>query len=333
VQDKFDVPTHRAVVEMLREKISQCDALIHLVGVKYGFEPQKRELGEPSRSYTQLEYDIACEFQKARPDDFKLYVFVCAETFPYDLPRPKTDEFSGDEDPESPAKKALQLEHRRQLFKSDALYAPVKSQEELEKRVRELSHEIESLRRTVVGVGEGLGRIESQLDRLTTAITTGGPSETATPPTSRPETKGPAPVASNVKRSAPPPRVRMLVVPGGYSSVSHLAEFEIAISPVTNKQFAKFIEAASGTAPSSDGETLAKAQVDAARSFCDWLTYELRDGFRYRIPTAAEWHRAFSENIISPVGCEWVTERGNPETRGGDSSEEIAAFRYVREAL
>lgn len=65
-QDHFDVPTHRAVAAMLRKKIEACDALIHIVGRAYGFEPQQREPDDRRRSYTQLEYDIACELQRDR---------------------------------------------------------------------------------------------------------------------------------------------------------------------------------------------------------------------------------------------------------------------------
>src|SRR5438067_6756604 len=63
VQDHF-APDYRSVVEMLREKIGQCDAVLCLVGRRYGYEPLKREPDQPRRSYTQLEYEIAVELRK-----------------------------------------------------------------------------------------------------------------------------------------------------------------------------------------------------------------------------------------------------------------------------
>ena len=63
---------------MLRERIAGCQAVIHLAGGCYGFEPQERSPTEPRRSYTQLEYDIARELKKP------LYTFLCAPDFPYD---------------------------------------------------------------------------------------------------------------------------------------------------------------------------------------------------------------------------------------------------------
>jgi tetratricopeptide (TPR) repeat protein len=58
VQENFP-PDYRAVWEILRQKILECDAAICLVGFAYGREPRDVPPGFPRRSYTQLEYDIA----------------------------------------------------------------------------------------------------------------------------------------------------------------------------------------------------------------------------------------------------------------------------------
>ena len=58
IQDDFP-PDYHTVVEMLRDKIAQCDAVICLVGSRYGYEPLNSRPDEPRRSYTQLEHDIA----------------------------------------------------------------------------------------------------------------------------------------------------------------------------------------------------------------------------------------------------------------------------------
>src|SRR5205823_7763600 len=51
IQDHF-APDYRSVVEMLREKLGNCDAVLCLVGGRYGYEPLKRDPDQPTRSYT-----------------------------------------------------------------------------------------------------------------------------------------------------------------------------------------------------------------------------------------------------------------------------------------
>ena len=52
-------PDWRTLEDLDRQKIEDCQALIHLVGFRYGAEPDPATLppGTPPRSYTQLEYD------------------------------------------------------------------------------------------------------------------------------------------------------------------------------------------------------------------------------------------------------------------------------------
>lgn len=65
VQDEF--PTHSdyyTVRTLLRDKISLCDAVIHLAGLYYGAEPEGNNSPETRRSYTQLEYDVSRALRK-----------------------------------------------------------------------------------------------------------------------------------------------------------------------------------------------------------------------------------------------------------------------------
>ncbi|MEM9366938.1 MAG: DUF4062 domain-containing protein [Planctomycetota bacterium] len=57
-------PDSRGIQEILRSKIETCDAVICLIGFRYGQEPKDRDPNRPRRSYTQLEYEIAVELGK-----------------------------------------------------------------------------------------------------------------------------------------------------------------------------------------------------------------------------------------------------------------------------
>src|SRR5215216_689871 len=57
---------------MLRQKLSEVDAVIQIVGYRYGAEPGERPAGAPRRSYTQMEFDIARELGKP------VYAFLSA---------------------------------------------------------------------------------------------------------------------------------------------------------------------------------------------------------------------------------------------------------------
>src|SRR4029078_4684811 len=62
-QSSFSVD-YRTVEEMLRRRISDADAVIHIVGFRFGAEPADRPADMPRRSYTQMEYDVARELGK-----------------------------------------------------------------------------------------------------------------------------------------------------------------------------------------------------------------------------------------------------------------------------
>lgn len=130
-QDTFP-PAATAVRDMLRQRISACRAVVHIVGLQYGAEPQTRDPSQPRRSYTQLEYDIARELNKP------VYVFICGDQFPYDPPPAGAM-------PEDETRRELQRAHRQILLQGDHLYTPVGSVDELQLRVRELDDHIRSL--------------------------------------------------------------------------------------------------------------------------------------------------------------------------------------------
>ena len=61
---------------MLRGSIEDCQALIHIAGLRYGAEPNPDTLpaGTPRRSYTQIECHVGCQLHAERGDTgFRVY--------------------------------------------------------------------------------------------------------------------------------------------------------------------------------------------------------------------------------------------------------------------
>ena len=132
-QDSFP-PDYRKVIEMLEDKISSCEAVIHIVGMRYGAEPKYDSLpeGNKRRSYTQLEADIAKNQGK------KLYLFICGEEFPYEQA-----------DPEQPELRSNQIAYRESLAKGHTAYTRVDDVEDLSVKVKELQLELDALKKAV----------------------------------------------------------------------------------------------------------------------------------------------------------------------------------------
>ena len=128
VQEDFP-PDYKSVRDMLRAKISTCNALVHLAGFYYGAEPQPVLPGPDRRSFTQMEYEIAMELK------LPCYVFLCGKNFPFDSHEPEPEE-----------KQQLQLDHRARLLQRDELFYEFASPEELSTRTRELQLSVEGLR-------------------------------------------------------------------------------------------------------------------------------------------------------------------------------------------
>lgn len=127
-------PDYRSVEEMLRAKISACDAVLHIVGIRYGAEPDPDTLPDNAvrQSYTQMEARLARELGK------KLYLFLCPDDFPY-----------GGFPAESEEKQALQHAYRQQVRHDRQLRTTITGEADVQLRVRELQTQIESLRHTV----------------------------------------------------------------------------------------------------------------------------------------------------------------------------------------
>ena len=123
-------PDYRGVSEMLEDRVGGCDAVVHLVGLRYGAEPDPSTLppGTARRSYTQMEADIARRLKR------KLYVFVCPEDFPYDPSEPEPDE-----------KAALQRAYREEIARGKTLFTHIADRGDVETRVRELQLGLERI--------------------------------------------------------------------------------------------------------------------------------------------------------------------------------------------
>lgn len=122
-------PDYRTVEEMLRRRLHDSEAMIHIVGFRFGAEPNRRPANAPRRSYTQMEFDIARELQKP------VYVFLSAE--PSVRQPPKPDGQSEDVAEDAEATK-LQLAHRAAVQKTNHLYYFFKDQAELCRLVAEI---------------------------------------------------------------------------------------------------------------------------------------------------------------------------------------------------
>ncbi len=118
-------PDYRTVELMLRPRLLDSDIVIHIVGFRYGAEPNQRPADAPRRSYTQMEFDIARELQKP------VYVFLSTDAAVRQPPKP-------DEKPEDAEATALQLAHREAVQQTNHLYYFFKDQAELCRLVAEI---------------------------------------------------------------------------------------------------------------------------------------------------------------------------------------------------
>ena len=127
VQDHFG-PDYRSISEMLRDRIEGCDAVIRLVGRRYGQEPRERPADRPRRSYTQLEYEIAFELGKP------IFLFLAADDCTFDQSPDEPEELFG-----------LQLEHVKRIAAADRLYFHFHSLADVTDQVRVMRFDPRSL--------------------------------------------------------------------------------------------------------------------------------------------------------------------------------------------
>ncbi len=130
VQEHF-APDDNTIVEMLTKRISECDAVVHIIGRCYGAEPKTPMKGGPRRSFTQLEAVIARKLKK------RLFTILLDETFPYDPHKPEPPELA-----------ILQQAYRLQIATGEHLYVPCRHPDDLEPEIRKLRVEIDKLNRS-----------------------------------------------------------------------------------------------------------------------------------------------------------------------------------------
>ncbi len=115
-------PDYNIVEEMLRRRLHDSDAVIHIAGFRFGAEPHERPAGKPRRSYTQLEFDIAREMQKP------VYIFLSKDASVRDAAMAAEDAEAA----------TLQLSHRTAITTTNYFYRFFNDKAELCKLVAEI---------------------------------------------------------------------------------------------------------------------------------------------------------------------------------------------------
>ena len=131
---------------LLRDKIEQSDAVIHIVGEMYGLGPPTN--GSQPRSYSQIEYDLAREFGKP------LFLIVCDEKFPFDS-----------HETEDNQKRSLQQAHRDAILRGDHKYDVVSNGAEIEALLGTLALQLQDLRQETKRAHEEISRHEYRSKR------------------------------------------------------------------------------------------------------------------------------------------------------------------------
>lgn len=117
-------PDHQTIERKLRTIIRSCDAMVHIVGYRYGAEPPaaSRPPDAARRSFTQMEYDTA------RRLGVPCYVMLVSP----DYPVPSTLQ------PESAELQSLQKSHRDGIIREGTSFETIDSDQVLGKKCREL---------------------------------------------------------------------------------------------------------------------------------------------------------------------------------------------------
>ena len=155
VEQEYFAPPGQFIAAMLEEKIKGCQAVIHIAGHRYGAEDENGEpalrghaYAEGRRSYTQLEHDLALRLGK------RLYVFVCADGFPYD------------NTPAEPSEKhTIQTDHRQRLLASSHFWHQVATPEQLAAHIAKLEEKIRLLAAELAQVSEKVDTLAGSVRR------------------------------------------------------------------------------------------------------------------------------------------------------------------------
>jgi tetratricopeptide (TPR) repeat protein len=119
----------------LTQRIANSEGFVHIVGQAYGGEPTAPGVDlaeEYRRSYTQIEYDIACELEKP------IFVLLCQPGFDYDPSHP-----------EDPERQDLQQAHRQAIVASGLTVVEVASCADLASQVGALHAFVDGLHREI----------------------------------------------------------------------------------------------------------------------------------------------------------------------------------------
>jgi formylglycine-generating enzyme required for sulfatase activity len=116
----------------------------------------------------------------------------------------------------------------------------------------------------------------------------------------------------------------------------YLPDYFIAKTPVTNAQYAVFVQATERHAPEhwesdnppkgTEGHPVVNVYWEEAVAYCKWLAE--RTSKPYRLPSEAEWEKAArgTDGRIYPWGNNWDAKRCNTEEGGSDFTTPVNQF-------
>jgi hypothetical protein len=150
---------------MLRDKIDDCDGLIHLVGHGYGAEPPELDPDFGRISYTQF------EFLHARKQGKKTWIILAEDGCARDTPLGQLDLPADPAHPDPTGyqaeRRVLQDAWRRRLKDECDLWHEATSDTELELKVERLKDEFAELRKKFAGWQQSVTQAQSLLKRRT----------------------------------------------------------------------------------------------------------------------------------------------------------------------
>ena len=116
----------------------------------------------------------------------------------------------------------------------------------------------------------------------------------------------------------------------------YLPDYSMAKTPVTNVQYAAFVERTNHSQPKhweagkpprdKDGHPVVYVSWDDAVAYCNWLA--VTSGKPYRLPSEAEWEKGTRgiDGRIYPWGDEWDANRCNSSEGGKLSTTPVGAY-------